>query len=191
VALNGLSSRHWHDVEIGLYSKLPATGSPARTPLINEDPATLATAAKSPKPRTRSTSGPTTSPGKTSKSKAAAKTDPVEILRKQVLSALDELKAKDVKEIDVRGKTSIADILIIASGTSTRHVKSLADEVVRFVKKAGMMPLGVEGEKEAEWVLVDLGDIIVHVMLPRIREFYGLERLWTVGDDMPIAANAD
>jgi len=148
----------------------------------------LATAAKSPKPRTRATSS---SAAKTSKSKPAAKTDPVEILRKQVLSALDELKAKDVKEIDVRGKTSIADILIIASGTSTRHVKSLADEVVRFVKKAGMMPLGVEGEKEAEWVLVDLGDIIVHVMLPRIREFYGLERLWTVGDDMPVAANAD
>ena len=148
----------------------------------------MATAAKSPKPRTRATSS---SAAKTSKSKPAAKTDPVEILRKQVLSALDELKAKDVKEIDVRGKTSIADILIIASGTSTRHVKSLADEVVRFVKKAGMMPLGVEGEKEAEWVLVDLGDIIVHVMLPRIREFYGLERLWTVGDDMPVAANAD
>jgi ribosome-associated protein len=119
------------------------------------------------------------------------KTDPVEYLRKQVLAALEELKAKDVKEIDVRGKTSIADILIIASGTSTRHVKSLADEVVRFVKKAGMMPLGVEGQREAEWVLVDLGDIIVHVMLPRIREFYGLERLWTVGDEMPMAANAE
>jgi ribosome-associated protein len=120
----------------------------------------------------------------------SAKSDPVEILRRQVLAALDELKAKDVHEIDVRGKTSIADILFIASGTSTRHVKSLADEVVKFVKKAGMMPLGVEGQREAEWVLVDLGDIIVHVMLPRIREFYGLERLWTVGDDMPDAANA-
>ena len=80
---------------------------------------------------------------------------------------------------------------VLASGTSTRHVKSLADEVVRFAKKAGMFPLGVEGQREAEWVLVDLGDIIVHVMLPRIREFYGLERLWTVGDDMPMAANAD
>jgi ribosome-associated protein len=121
----------------------------------------------------------------------AVKADPVEYLRKQVLAALDELKAKDVKEIDVRGKTSIADILVIASGTSTRHVKSLADEVVKFVKKAGMMPLGVEGQREAEWVLVDLGDIIVHVMLPRIREFYGLERLWTVGDEMPEAANAE
>ena len=121
----------------------------------------------------------------------SAKSDPVEILRRQVLAALDELKAKDVHEIDVRGKTSIADILFVASGTSTRHVKSLADEVVRSVKKAGMMPLGVEGQREAEWVLVDLGDIIVHVMLPRIREFYQLERLWTVGDDMPDAANAD
>ena len=107
-------------------------------------------------------------------------------LRSQVLDALDDLKAKDVKEIDVRGKTSITDILVIASGTSTRHVKSIADEVVKFAKRAGVMPLGVEGEREAEWVLVDLGDIVVHVMLPRIREFYGLERLWTVGDaDVP------
>jgi ribosome-associated protein len=105
-----------------------------------------------------------------------------------VLDAVAELKAKDVREIDVRGKTSITDLLVIASGTSTRHVKSIADEVVKFAKRAGVMPLGVEGEREAEWVLVDLGDIVVHVMLPRVREFYGLERLWTVGDDMP--ANA-
>ena len=107
------------------------------------------------------------------------------VLRKQVLDALDELKAKDVREIDVRGKTSIADLLVIASGTSARHVKSIADEVVKFAKQAGVMPLGVEGQREAEWVLVDLGDVIVHVMLPRIREFYGLERLWTVGDHVP------
>ena len=113
----------------------------------------------------------------------------VQALRQRVLDALDELKARDVREIDVRGKTSIADLLIIASGTSTRHVKSLADEVVKFVKRAGMLPLGVEGQQEAEWVLVDLGDIIVHVMLPRIREFYGLERLWTVGDHDTAAAN--
>lgn len=104
-------------------------------------------------------------------------------LRKSVIDALDELKAKDVREIDVRGKTSIADLLVIASGTSARHVKSIADEVTKFAKKAGVMPLGVEGETEGEWVLVDLGDVIVHVMLPRIREFYGLERLWTVGDE--------
>jgi ribosome-associated protein len=110
-------------------------------------------------------------------------------LRKQVLVALDELKARDVREIDVRGKTSITDLLIVASGTSTRHVKSIADEVVKFAKRAGVLPLGVEGQREAEWVLVDLGDIVVHVMLPRIREFYGLERLWTVGDDAPEVAN--
>ncbi|GLQ96001.1 ribosome silencing factor [Dyella mobilis] len=103
-------------------------------------------------------------------------------LRKSVIAALEDLKAKDIREIDVRGKTSIADLLVIASGTSARHVKSIADEVVKFAKQAGVMPLGVEGEREAEWVLVDLGDVIVHVMLPRIREFYGLERLWTVGD---------
>ncbi len=103
-------------------------------------------------------------------------------LRKSVIDALEELKAKDVREIDVRGKTSIADLLVIASGTSARHVKSIADEVGKFAKQAGVMPLGVEGEQEGEWVLVDLGDVIVHVMLPRIREFYGLERLWTVGD---------
>jgi ribosome-associated protein len=132
-----------------------------------------------------------TATAKKGPSRSAAKADPVEMLRKQVIAALDGLKAKDIREIDVRGKTSIADMLVIASGTSTRHVKSLADEVVKFVKKAGMMPLGVEGQREAEWVLVDLGDIIVHVMLPRIREFYGLERLWTVGDGMPAAANSE
>jgi len=112
-----------------------------------------------------------------------------EHLRKRVVAALEDLKAKDVREIDVRGKTSVADILFIASGTSARHVKSIADEVIKFAKEAGVMPLGVEGQTEAEWVLVDLGDIIVHVMMPRIREFYGLERLWTVGDDGAEAAN--
>ena len=114
--------------------------------------------------------------------KRSTKSATTAVIRQQVINALDELKAKDIREIDVRGKTSIADLLVIASGTSARHVKSIADEVVKFAKQAGVMPLGVEGEREAEWVLVDLGDVIVHVMLPRIREFYGLERLWTVGD---------
>ena len=122
---------------------------------------------------------------------AARKTDPVSAavpvpvatLRTEVLAALEELKARDVREIDVRGRTGITDYMVIASGTSTRHVKSIADEVMKFAKRIGVMPLGIEGEREAEWVLVDLGDIIVHVMLPRIREFYGLERLWTVGGD--------
>lgn len=108
-----------------------------------------------------------------------------EAILTQVRLALEEMKAKDAVEIDVRGKTSIADYLVVASGTSTRHVKSVADEVVKFAKRCGVMPLGVEGEREAEWVLVDLGDVIVHIMLPRIREFYALERLWTVGDQPP------
>ncbi len=109
----------------------------------------------------------------------------VPALLANVHAALAELKAKDVVEIDVRGKSSVADFMIIASGTSTRHVKSSANEVVKFAKKLDVMPLGVEGEREAEWVLVDLGDVIVHVMLPRVREFYALERLWTVGDQPP------
>jgi ribosome-associated protein len=110
---------------------------------------------------------------------------PVPVLLANVHAALEELKAKDIVEIDVRGKSSVADYLVIASGTSTRHVKSSADEVVKFAKRLEVMPLGIEGEREAEWVLVDLGDVIVHVMLPRVREFYALERLWTVGDQPP------
>jgi len=110
---------------------------------------------------------------------------PVPVLLANVHAALEELKAKDIVEIDVRGKSSVADYLVIASGTSTRHVKSSADEVVKFAKRLEVMPLGIECEREAEWVLVDLGDVIVHVMLPRVREFYALERLWTVGDQPP------
>lgn len=106
-------------------------------------------------------------------------------LLKTVRDAVEELKARDIVEIDVRGKSSVTDYMVIASGTSTRHVKSIANEVVKFAKKLDVMPLGVEGEREAEWVLVDLGDVVVHVMLPRVREFYALERLWTVGDEPP------
>ena len=114
----------------------------------------------------------------------------VQALLENVRAAVEEIKGKDVVEIDVRGKTSVADHLVIVSGTSTRHVKSIADEVIRFSKQLGVMPLGVEGEREAEWVLVDLGDVIVHVMLPRVREFYALERLWTVGDQPASDADA-
>ncbi|MFC5488621.1 ribosome silencing factor [Dokdonella soli] len=121
------------------------------------------------------------------RSKPARTADAAERLRLLVIGALDDLKAKDVQEIDVRGKSSVTDLLVVASGTSSRHVKSIADEVVKKAKQAGLPPIGVEGQREAEWVLVDLGDVIVHVMLPRTREFYGLERLWTVGDQLPAA----
>jgi len=129
--------------------------------------------------------GPAKSAPPAAKAKAPKLPDAGARLRKIVIGALDDLKAKDVTEIDVREKSGVTDLLVIASGTSSRHVKSIADEVVKKAKHAGNPPIGVEGQREGEWVLVDLGDVIVHVMLPRTREFYGLERLWTVGDDAP------
>ncbi|MBE5315478.1 MAG: ribosome silencing factor [Xanthomonadales bacterium] len=112
-------------------------------------------------------------------------------MNERIRFALEELKARDVREIDVRGKAGFTDTLFIASGTSTRHVKSIADEVQKRVKEIGAMPLGVEGEREAEWVLVDLGDAVVHVFLPRVREFYALERLWSVDGDTPSAVDSE
>src|SRR5687768_7912268 len=99
---------------------------------------------------------------------------------KIVQTALEDIKAVNVKVLDVRELTDIADTLIIASGNSDRHVRSIADRVVEFAKKAGFRPMGVEGERDGEWVLVDLQDVIVHIMLPKVREFYRLESLWDV-----------
>ena len=168
----------------------------------------MATSAKRPRPRkagTPASKTPAARKSKTAARPAKPKAAPVKALktprtrkktpaaraddrlRSLVLGALDDLKARDIREVDVREKSSVTDLLVVASGTSSRHVKSIADEVVRKAKKAGLPPIGVEGQREGEWVLVDLGDIVVHVMLPRTREFYGLERLWTVGDDMPTA----
>ncbi len=97
-----------------------------------------------------------------------------------VVKALEDLKAQNITVIDVRDLTTVTDSLVIASGTSDRHVKSLAASVVSQTAIAGYQSLGREGERDGEWVLVDLGDVIVHVMLPRVREFYGLEKLWDV-----------
>ena len=102
-------------------------------------------------------------------------------LLQAVTSALEDMKAVNVKVLDVRGLTDFADTLIVASGTSDRHVRSIADHVIEQAKRNGFRPLGTEGEGEGEWVLVDLQDVVVHVMLPRVREFYGLERLWDAG----------
>ena len=95
-----------------------------------------------------------------------------------VLAALDDGKGNDIKVIDVRDKTNITDYMVIASGTSDRHVVSLADRVVERIKENRLMPIGVEGQNTGEWVLVDLGDAIIHVMKPQAREFYQLEKLW-------------
>jgi ribosome-associated protein len=114
------------------------------------------------------------------RARAATPVAPVEQLRKAVRHALDELKARDVVEIDVRDKTSVCDWFVIVSGTSSRHVKSLADEVVKAAKGLKMPPLGVEGQREGEWVVVDLADLVVHIFQPRVREFYALEKLWGV-----------
>jgi ribosome-associated protein len=97
-----------------------------------------------------------------------------------VEGALDEMKAVNVRVLDVHKLTDIADTMIIASGNSDRHVRSIADRIVEHAKKAGFRPMGVEGERDGEWVLVDLQDVIVHIMLPRVREFYRLESLWDV-----------
>ena len=103
-------------------------------------------------------------------------------LRKMVVDALEELKAVDLKVLDVRRIASFTDLMVIASGTSDRHAKALADKLLEKCRQAGVRPLGVEGEREAEWILVDLGDIVVHIMRPQIRDFYNLEKLWSVGE---------
>lgn len=101
-------------------------------------------------------------------------------LKPLVLEALEELKARNITTLDVRELTTVADTLVIASGTSSRHVKALADNVIEKAKAAGHAPVGVEGQQASDWVLVDLGDVVVHVMSPAAREFYDLERLWSM-----------
>ena len=102
----------------------------------------------------------------------------LEALRDLVIQVLNDMKAQDIKIIDVRGKTSITDLMIVASGTSTRHVKSIAETVAFKAKNAGEAPLGQEGVEDGEWALIDLNGVVLHVMLVKVRDFYQLERLW-------------
>lgn len=97
-----------------------------------------------------------------------------------VINALEEVKGKDIVQLNVSDLTDIMDTLVVASGSSNRQVKALANNVIENCKKSGFQPIGVEGMDAAEWVLVDLGEIVVHVMQPAIRDFYDLEKLWSV-----------
>jgi ribosome-associated protein len=102
-----------------------------------------------------------------------------EAVKNLVVEALEDLKAVNIVVLNVSQLTGVTDYMVVAGGTSTRHVRSLLDAVVVKAKERGIMPLGIEGEQHAQWGLVDLGDVVVHIMLPEVRDFYQLEKLWS------------
>ncbi len=96
-----------------------------------------------------------------------------------VLKILEEMKARDIVSLDVRHLTDVMDFMVVCSGTSNRHTKAVAEHIIVDSKAKGVMPFGVEGQEFGDWILVDLGDVVVHIMLPETREFYSLEKLWS------------
>jgi ribosome-associated protein len=162
----------------------------------SKTPASKATrskaASKAPTTAARTPPQPRAAQKKAAKKKVAKKKPPPRPpgLAEVAIAALEDMKAVNVKVLDVRGLTDVTDTMIIASGTSDRHVKSIAGRVTQKCAEAGFRHMGIEGERDGEWVLVDLRDVLVHVMLPRIREFYGLEKLWGVAPAVPEAARA-
>ncbi|MEY2918758.1 MAG: hypothetical protein RL261_63 [Pseudomonadota bacterium] len=174
-------------------AKAPARAparAPAKTPAkpasVRRAPAAKAkahakTVAKAPVKAAAKAPRKTAAGAKPAASTKPAKAKAPPALAQVVLAALDDMKAVNVKAMDVRGITDITDMMVVASGTSDRHVKSIADRVVQRCKEAGYRPFGIEGERDGEWVLLDLHDVVVHVMLPRVREFYALEKLWENG----------
>ncbi|GGC81939.1 ribosome silencing factor [Marinobacter halophilus] len=112
-----------------------------------------------------------------------------EQLKDLVVTALEDIKAQDISVIDVRDRTSVTDYMVLASGTSSRHVKSLADSVVSDAKDQGVKTANVEGAGGSDWILVDLGDVVVHLMMPATREFYDLERFWRDAPDVGAAGS--
>ena len=106
-----------------------------------------------------------------------------EQVKELVITALEDFKAIDIQSVDVSEQNPLTELFVIASGSSTRHVKSMAENLIMRAKAAGCAPLGVEGQAQADWVLVDLNDVIVHLMLPQARAFYNLEKLWQVSSE--------
>ena len=111
-----------------------------------------------------------------------------EQLTQLVVDALDDVKAQDIVKLDVRDLTTVTDYMVVASGTSNRHVQALVENVAKKATEAGHRPIGIEGETGGEWVLLDLQDTLVHVMMPKIREFYNLEKLWSLSPTGDLAA---
>ena len=110
-------------------------------------------------------------------------------LQELVVTALEDFKAVDIRIIDVSDRNPLTELFVIASGNSSRHVKSMADNLIMQAKAAGCQPLGVEGQRHGEWVLVDLNDVVVHLMLPQTRAFYNLEKLWQISSDRRSSAS--
>lgn len=105
----------------------------------------------------------------------------VDTLSRLILMSLEDDKAEEILAIDIRGKSSFADMLVVASGRSARHVGALADHLMRKLKEAGVKEVAVEGLPTCDWVLVDAGDIVVHLFRPEVRTFYNIEKIWTGG----------
>ena len=102
----------------------------------------------------------------------------MKLLKEFIINTLEDNKAEDIISINVQNKTSVTDYMIIVSGRSSRHVKSIADNLIKILKKNKIKPIGIEGYTKSEWILLDFGDLLVHVMHPDKRNFYSLEKLW-------------
>jgi len=110
------------------------------------------------------------------------------VLKSLVEQALDDAKGREIITLDVRGISDVTDYMIIVSGTSGRHVSSMADRVAEDLRKQGQRPLGIEGQDTGDWVLLDYGDVLVHIMKPETRDFYNLEKLW---GDMSVSGRVE
>jgi len=109
-------------------------------------------------------------------------------LQQRIVAVLEDLKARDIQVLDVRDRTGVTDYMVVASGTSARHVRALAEHVELELKEEGVAALGIEGQgDQAEWILVDFGDVVAHLMMPEARSFYDLESLWAVAAQRPDA----